>query len=133
MIKKKVVVVAGTRPEVIKMSSVYMELKKSEDLCLIVSNRSLHNALTKISRMSRTLGLVNSPLSGIVITGDEEISPKDMAYIRQHNIPVVRTYLDTYGTVIKISRIEVKINRSTPWKMKSTPKIEKAKRKTKNK
>lgn len=30
--KKKVVVVAGTRPEVIKMSSVYMELQKSETL-----------------------------------------------------------------------------------------------------
>jgi len=30
--KRKVVVVAGTRPEVIKMASVYMELKKSESL-----------------------------------------------------------------------------------------------------
>ncbi len=30
--KKKVIVVAGTRPEVIKMSSVYMELKKSDSL-----------------------------------------------------------------------------------------------------
>jgi len=30
MEKKKVVVVAGTRPEVIKMSSVYMELQRSD-------------------------------------------------------------------------------------------------------
>ena len=30
MEKKKVVVVAGTRPEVIKMASVYMELQRSD-------------------------------------------------------------------------------------------------------
>ena len=30
--RKKVVVVAGTRPEVIKMSSIYMELKNSDFL-----------------------------------------------------------------------------------------------------
>lgn len=32
MNQRKIIVVAGTRPEVIKMSSVYMELKKSETL-----------------------------------------------------------------------------------------------------
>lgn len=95
----------------------YKELKKSEDLCLIVSSRSLHHALSKIARMSDTLGLVNSPLSGIVITGEPDLDEYALKYIRKHNIPVVNTFLDTYGAVIKISRIEVKINRATPWKI----------------
>ncbi len=95
----------------------YKELKKSEDLCLIVSSRSLHNALSKISRMSNTLGLKNSPLSGIVITGEPDLDEYALKYIETHNIPVINTFLDTYGAVIKISRIEVKINRSTPWKI----------------
>ena len=96
----------------------YNELKKSQDLCLIVSSRSLHNAIAKISRMSNTLGLENSPLSGIVLTGHPEINEYALKYITEHNIPVVNTFLDTYGAVIKISRIEVKINRATPWKIR---------------
>jgi BioD-like phosphotransacetylase family protein len=31
---------------------------------------------------------------------------------------VVRTKLDTYGAALKISRIEVKINLQTPWKVR---------------
>jgi BioD-like phosphotransacetylase family protein len=38
-------------------------------------------------------------------------------YFREHNIPVITTKLDTYGSVVKISRIEVKINTRTPWKV----------------
>ena len=95
----------------------YKELKKSEDLCLVVSNRSLHNAIRKISGMSQTLGLKNSPLSGIVITGAGKMHDTALEYIEEHNIPVIQTNLDTYEAVIKISRIEVKINRSTPWKI----------------
>lgn len=96
----------------------YKELKKSQDLCLIVSYRSLNNAINKISGMTSTLGLKNSPLTGIVITGDGEIDDVCMEYIKQHDLPVVQTELDTYEAVIKFSRIEVKINRSTPWKIR---------------
>lgn len=96
----------------------YKELKKSQDLCLVVSNRSLHKAIRKISGMSETLGLKNSPLSGIVITGTGEMNNAAIEYIEKHNIPVVQTTLDTYEAVLKISRIEVKINLSTPWKIR---------------
>ena len=58
-----------------------------------------------------------SPLSGIVATGHGSITGPCLEYIEAHKIPVVRTALDTYGSVLKISRIEVKINRSTPWKV----------------
>ena len=39
-------------------------------------------------------------------------------YIEKHNLPLIRTELDTYGSFLHISKIEVKINRSTPWKIK---------------
>lgn len=96
----------------------YKELKKSEDLCLIVSNRSLNNAIAKISGMASILGLENSPLSGIVITGEGELDEEALDYIHKHELPVVQTEFDTYEAVIKFSRIEVKINRSTPWKIR---------------
>jgi len=31
---------------------------------------------------------------------------------------MIRTELDTYGSVLQISKIEVKINRNTPWKVR---------------
>lgn len=93
------------------------ELKRSDNLCLVVSTRSLPEALNKIIRMSRTLELDNSPLSGIVITGEGIVNDSCMEYIKKYSLPVVRTLLDTYGAVIKISSIEVKINRATPWKV----------------
>jgi hypothetical protein len=34
----------------------------------------------------------------------------------QQKVPVITTTLDTFGSVVKISRIEVKINNRTPWK-----------------
>ncbi|MDB4669557.1 UDP-N-acetylglucosamine 2-epimerase (non-hydrolyzing) [bacterium] len=43
--RKKVVVVAGTRPEVIKMSSVYMELRKSESLEPIFLSTGQHREM----------------------------------------------------------------------------------------
>ncbi len=96
----------------------YKELKKSQDLLLVTSNRSLHNAIRKISGMSETLGLSKSPLSGIVVTGHGKLNNMAKSYIEKHHIPVIQTSLDTYEAVLKISRIEVKINRSTPWKIR---------------
>jgi hypothetical protein len=59
----------------------------------------------------------DAPLSGIVATGVGTPGRESLDYIEQHRIPLIRTSLDTYGSVIKISRIEVKINRNTPWKV----------------
>ena len=38
-------------------------------------------------------------------------------YLTEHEIPVITTSLDTYGSVVKYSRIEVKINTHTLWKV----------------
>ena len=93
------------------------ELKSSKDLLLVVSAQRVGDAIEKIQSISNLVGLENSPLSGIVATGHGSIDGACSAYIQKHKIPVVRTSLDTYGSVLKISRIEVKINRSTPWKV----------------
>lgn len=93
------------------------ELKSSKDLLLVVSAQRVGDAIEKIQSISNLVKLEKSPLSGIVATGHGSISGPCLEYIQQHKIPVVRTSLDTYGSVLKISRIEVKINRSTPWKV----------------
>lgn len=93
------------------------ELKSSKDLLLVVSAQRVGDAIEKIQSISNLVGLDKSPLSGIVATGHGSISGACLEYIQEHKIPVVRTFLDTYGSVLKISRIEVKINTSTPWKV----------------
>ncbi|MBP7821933.1 MAG: AAA family ATPase [Saprospiraceae bacterium] len=93
------------------------ELKSSKDLLLVVSALRVDAAIQKIKLISRMFHLKESPLSGIVATGLGEISEDSIAYVQEHNIPFVRTSLDTYGSVVKISKIEVKINQRTPWKV----------------
>ncbi|GLR18581.1 AAA family ATPase [Portibacter lacus] len=94
------------------------ELKESENLLLVVGAENLHNAIAKIQVLSKAAGQEKTPLSGIVVTGKGEIEESAFPYIDKNKIPMVRTLLDTYGSVLKISRIEVKINRNTPWKVK---------------
>ncbi len=94
------------------------ELKSSNNLLLVVSIQTLDKAIKKIEFFSKMLKLDGTPLSGIVCTGDGEIHSRVKKYILQNHIPLVRTKLDTYGAVLKISRIEVKINLQTPWKIK---------------
>ena len=93
------------------------ELKKSSDLLLVVSATKVDAAIDKLINLSELIGLESSPLAGIVTTGQGEPGETTLEYIEKHKVPLIRTQLDTFGSVIKISRIEVKINRSTPWKV----------------
>lgn len=93
------------------------ELKSFKDLLLVVSVRSLDSALKKIRSISKMIDKTETPLSGIVATGQGTPARESLQYIEDHKIPMVRTSLDTYGSVLKISSIEVKINRNTPWKI----------------
>ncbi|MBK6566010.1 MAG: AAA family ATPase [Saprospiraceae bacterium] len=93
------------------------ELKSSQDLLLVVATRSINDAIKKIESMARQHGIKNCPLSGIVATGDGKIEKHTLEYIEVNKIPLIRSELDTYGAVISISKIEVKINTSTPWKV----------------
>ncbi|WP_235298067.1 AAA family ATPase [Portibacter marinus] len=97
----------------------YEELKDSKNLLLVVGAENLHNAIRKIKLLTQDIeGEHESPLAGIVATGKEEINEEAFEYVDKYKIPLVKTMLDTYGSVLKISRIEVKINRNTPWKVK---------------
>ncbi len=91
-------------------------LQKSMDNLLVVSSRVLDEAISLIKKISMKKG-EDSPLCGVVITGEEPISELSKAYLTEHTLPTIRTNLDTYGVVIKISKLEVKINRRTPWKI----------------
>lgn len=94
------------------------ELKSSQDLLLVVATRSINEAIRKIEFMATNHGIKNCPLSGIVTTGEGQMDKHTLKYIEKHQLPLIRTELDTYGAFLHISKIEVKINRSTPWKIK---------------
>lgn len=94
------------------------ELTTFKNLLLVVSVRILDKAIKKVDTIAKMINIQHSPLSGIVATGQGTPSAESMDYINQNQIPLVRTNLDTYGSVLKISKIEVKINQNTPWKVK---------------
>jgi BioD-like phosphotransacetylase family protein len=94
------------------------ELTSSQDLLLVVATRSLDSAIQKIRAMCAMNNIDSCPLSGIVATGGGNIDGHSLTYIEENELPLIRTNLDTYGSVIKISKIEVKINTHTPWKIR---------------
>ncbi|MCB0641385.1 MAG: AAA family ATPase [Phaeodactylibacter sp.] len=98
------------------------ELNTFRNLLLVVSHKRLLEAITKIIQIRKVKQMEDPILSGIIITGDgrHEMPMNHYRilddYIRRFEIPVITTPLDTLGSVVKVSRIEVKINTRTPWK-----------------
>ncbi len=99
------------------------EFNTFQNLLLVVSYRRLDEAMQKIISISAEKKLKHPMLSGVIVTSDGRYAPwHEQAalrhpYFSEYEIPVVSTTLDTYGSVVKISRIEVKINHRTPWKV----------------
>ena len=92
--------------------------EEDQGVLLVVSKNRLNEALLGIQRLSKQKGLTKTPLAGIIITGDgkqlhhiEDFAHEQ--YVMDHQIPVISTPLDTYGTAVKISHLEVKINVET--------------------
>ena len=100
------------------------EFNSFRNILLVASIRRLNEAIEKVDSIARIKNLDKSPLSGVIITGDGrhakwyDEADLNNPYFREHKIPVLTTKLDTYGSVVKVSRIEVKINSRTPWKVK---------------
>lgn len=98
------------------------DFEKEKNLLLVVSQKRFCAAVTQVNEIAEKLNLEKSPLSGIIITGDGKqasempIEFDCKEYLKKNEIPVITTHLDTYGSVVKISKIEVKINTRTPWK-----------------
>ncbi len=94
------------------------------NVLLIVNQAYFKEAIQKIKSKALELGIEEAPLSGVIVTGDgkqdvwddkEDITSN---YLEENQIPVLTTKYDTYDTVVRISRIEVKINTHTPWKVR---------------
>jgi hypothetical protein len=99
------------------------DITGDKNLVMVVSTKRMDKAVQKVRKHTEALGLEKPPLAGIIITGDGrhefnfDHDPEIGRYIRKHKIPVISTALDTLGSMIKINRIEVKINTRTPWKV----------------
>ncbi len=99
------------------------EFNTFQNLLLVVSYRRLDEAMQKVITISKEKKLQQPMLSGVIVTSDGRYAPwHEQAalrhpYFSEYEIPVISTTLDTYGSVVKISRIEVKINNRTPWKV----------------
>lgn len=102
------------------IDSSLMELEEFtnyDHLMLIISSRKLPKALKKIKEFEEKNNFEKSTISGIILTNHKFIDMESQSYIDENEIPVIHTHMDTYGAVMKISKIEVKINPRTPWKI----------------
>lgn len=97
---------------------------EQEGILLVVSYARFQEAIERVIEKSKQLELEQSPLAGIVVTGDGKhnrwFSSETFShpYLMEHQIPLLSTQFETYDTVVMISRIEVKINTDTPWKVR---------------
>jgi dethiobiotin synthetase len=99
------------------------ELEELKDMLLIVNFRRLDKAIEIIKEYCERHHLDECPFSGIVINGEGNFRAdfleifENTDYINEHKIPLIATTLDTYGSAVRINKIEVKINTRTPWKV----------------
>lgn len=99
------------------------EFNTNRNILLVTSSKRYNEAVKKVKKIAESQQLEHCPLSGVLITGDGRhenwYSEADFSnqYLKENKVPVLTTTLDTYGSVVKISRIEVKINTRTPWKI----------------
>ncbi|TAK41400.1 MAG: hypothetical protein EPO28_08670 [Saprospiraceae bacterium] len=98
------------------------DFQHEQGVLLVVSKYRLNDSMEQILKVYET-GDIEQPLSGIVITGDgrfeeplDDFAHKDFVF--KHNIPLITTPLDTYGTAVQISKMEIKINLQTVGKVK---------------
>ncbi|MEZ4985060.1 MAG: AAA family ATPase [Saprospiraceae bacterium] len=98
------------------------EFDDLQNLLMIVSHRRLESAIESLQEIARKQPDKELKLAGIIVNGENdfiselqrEVPCQD--YIMANEIPLIATQLDTYGSALKISRMEVKINIRTPWK-----------------
>lgn len=93
------------------------EMKGKRNLLLVVGATRLDLAIKDTISVMRSMGMTKPPFSGIISTGVGKYTEKTINFIKKNQIPLIHTDLETYGAVQKISRIEVKINQQTPWKV----------------
>ncbi|NND05750.1 MAG: AAA family ATPase [Saprospiraceae bacterium] len=90
---------------------------QAKNVLLVAGADRVGEALAKADLLIKVNNIPKFPIAGIVATGEGDIGEESMEFLKEHQIPLIRTHLDTYGSVMKISKIEVKINLNTPWKI----------------
>ena len=99
------------------------DFDEHKGVLLVVSQKRLSISIGTIRRICAEKGYDTPPLAGVIITGDgrNQIHIEDFEhqeFIDKFKIPMISTPLDTYGTAVKISHMEVKINVQTLGKAK---------------
>lgn len=91
---------------------------------MIVNYKRLDPAFEVVQRSAARAELPQSPIAGIIIHGEHSAvaAMKSFDYacmpqLLEARIPLIATTLDTYGSAVRISHLEVKINTKTPWKI----------------
>ncbi len=92
--------------------------EEEQGVLLVASKNRLNESLLAIQKLCKLKGIEKSPLAGVIITGDGKLIHtldgfEHEQYVNEHKIPLMATPLDTYGTAVKISHLEVKINVQT--------------------
>ena len=92
--------------------------EEEQGVLLVASKNRLNESLLGIQKLCKQKGIEGCPLSGVIITGDGRKFHtlegfEHEQYVNEHKIPLIATPLDTYGTAVKISHLEVKINVQT--------------------
>ena len=100
------------------LSEILEELHgKNKNMLLCVGATRLTLAIENTLSVMKQNGWKEPPFSGIIATGHGEYSKTAIEFVEKFKIPLIRTMLETYGAVVNIARIEVKINLETPWKV----------------
>lgn len=99
------------------------DFDEQRGVLLVVSQNRLNVSLGTIRRICAEKKYENIPLAGVILTGDGKNQVdlgefEHQEFIDKFGIPVITTALDTYGTAVKISHMEVKINVQTLGKAK---------------
>lgn len=97
------------------------DFEEEPGVLLVVSQKRLNLAMSTIRRIFAEKNLGEEHLAGIVITGDGRATVdigdfEHMEFVDKYSVPIISTPLDTYGTAVKISHMEVKINVKTMGK-----------------
>ncbi len=90
---------------------------KGNNLLLVVGASRLDLAIDDTLSVMKQKSWNKPPFSGIISTGFGEYNRRTIDFVQSFKIPLIRTMLETFGAVVKIDRIEVKINLETPWKV----------------
>lgn len=97
-------------------------LNTNKQYLLVVSTRRLNDALAKLQNIWNQYGMLPN-LAGVIITGQATIQVYDLQYLQNNLIPVIKTHYDTYESIIKLSKLDVKLNTKAPHKIQKAIEI----------